>query len=61
VRLSDTGRQLIDQALVEHVKTEAAMIDALTPTEQKTLAKLLRKLLVSVEDGQPEAVGKHGK
>lgn len=61
VRLSDTGRQLIDRALVEHAATEAEMIDALTPAEQKTLAKLLRKLLVPIENGQPEVVGKHTK
>jgi DNA-binding MarR family transcriptional regulator len=61
VRLSDPGRQLIDRALVEHAATEAELIDALTPTEQKTLAKLLRKLLVPIENGQPEVVGKHAR
>ena len=56
VRLSDTGRQLIDRALVEHLKTESEMINALTPAEQKTLARLLRKLLVPIENGQPQPI-----
>ncbi|HEY0690723.1 MAG TPA: MarR family transcriptional regulator [Kribbella sp.] len=61
VRLSDTGRQLIDRALVEHLKTEAEMINVLTPAEQKTLARLLRKLLVPIENGQPPVGVKQAK
>jgi DNA-binding MarR family transcriptional regulator len=59
IRLSDAGRQLIDRALVEHVRTEAEMINVLTSAEQATLARLLRTLLVSMESGRLHA--KHGK
>jgi DNA-binding MarR family transcriptional regulator len=59
IRLSDAGRQLIDRALVEHLITEAEMINVLTSAEQATLARLLRKLLVHIESGRPPV--KHGK
>jgi DNA-binding MarR family transcriptional regulator len=59
IRLSDAGRQLIDRALVEHLRAEAEMINVLTSAEQTTLARLLRKLLAHIESGQPPV--KHGQ
>ncbi|MDX6239624.1 MAG: hypothetical protein QOG10_4439 [Kribbellaceae bacterium] len=61
VRLSETGHQLIDRALVEHLRTEAEMINVLTPAEQKALAGLLRKLLVPIENAQLPVGVKHAK
>src|SRR4051812_13235506 len=52
IRLSDAGRQLIDRALVEHLRTEAEMINVLTSAEQATLARLLRTLLIPLENGR---------
>jgi len=49
IALTDRGRKLVEQALVAHVATQARLLETLTPTEQDTLAALLKKLLVEFE------------
>lgn len=49
VELTDEGRSHVDAASAAHLDNERAMLDALTPAEQDTLAGLLRKLLLSFE------------
>lgn len=47
VSLTEDGRALVDRAVVDHLATEAGLLDALSPTERRQLAGLLRKLLVA--------------
>lgn len=51
VELTGQGRELVDAVAPEHVANERRMLAALTPAEQRTLAGLLRKLLLSFENG----------
>lgn len=46
VGLTGKGKKIIGRAVVEHVENEKNMLDALSETEQRRLAGLLRKLLV---------------
>lgn len=59
VRLSPKGQDLIEQALVMHMSGEAEMLSALTASDKATLARLLRKLLIPIEqngrNGDPGA------
>jgi DNA-binding MarR family transcriptional regulator len=50
VVLTEQGRQLIDQALPDHVANEHRLLQALTPPQRKTLADALRKLLEALGD-----------
>ena len=43
------GRRLIDLATEPHLHNERRLLAALSPAEQRTLAGLLRKLLLSLE------------
>ena len=47
VALSAKGRALVDRAVVEHLANEQRLLGALSTSERRTLANLLRKLLVS--------------
>jgi len=49
VRLTPPGRRLIDRATEPHLHNERRLLAALSPAEQRTLAGLLRKLLLSLE------------
>ena len=49
VRLTPRGRRLIDQALVEHVANEEALLEALTLAERRQLDDVLRRLLSGLE------------
>jgi DNA-binding MarR family transcriptional regulator len=63
IRLTDTGRRLVDDAVVDHVANEKRLIGSLTAAERRTLADLLRKLGESIEEaGPPElpATPAHG-
>ncbi|MGF1431200.1 MarR family winged helix-turn-helix transcriptional regulator [Kitasatospora sp. LaBMicrA B282] len=44
IRLTDRGRELIDEAVEVHVRNEADLLAGLTADERDTLADLLRKL-----------------
>lgn len=50
ITLTDTGRELVDTALADHVANESDLLAGLTPKEQTQLAGLLRKLLVHLGD-----------
>jgi DNA-binding MarR family transcriptional regulator len=49
VRLTARGRRLVDRAAPPHLDNERELLGALSPAEQRTLARLLRKLLLSIE------------
>lgn len=49
VRLTPRGRRTIDAALPVHVANEAELLAALTERERRSLDRLLRKLLASLE------------
>jgi DNA-binding MarR family transcriptional regulator len=47
VALTREGRQTVDAAVLEHLANEERLLSALSPAERGTLARLLRKLLLS--------------
>ena len=49
-KLTDKGRQVIDEVIAEHLKTETELLNGMTKTEQRQLAELLRKLERSIRD-----------
>lgn len=49
VRLTGKGRDLVDRAGLTHLDTERRMLAELSKPEQTELARLLRKLLISLE------------
>ena len=53
VALTPKGRALIDEAVAAHVANERRLLGALSPEEQRTLAALLRKLLLSLDGAAP--------
>ncbi|MFF5206821.1 MarR family winged helix-turn-helix transcriptional regulator [Streptosporangium sp. NPDC000396] len=54
ITLTDRGRRLVDDLVVDHVDHETRLLTALSPSEQEHLAELLRKLLASLGDVSPE-------
>jgi DNA-binding MarR family transcriptional regulator len=50
VRLTRKGRSLVDRAGPTHLDSERRMLAALTKQEQAELARLLRKLLIGLEE-----------
>jgi DNA-binding MarR family transcriptional regulator len=59
VALTPKGRRIVDAALTRHVAKEEELLAALSPKENKELARLLRKLLASFE--QPGAADESRK
>lgn len=55
VQLTADGLALFDQIAPVHLANEDRLLSGLTPGERATLAKLLRKLLVSFESGAVQA------
>jgi DNA-binding MarR family transcriptional regulator len=49
VRLTDAGRKTIDDAMEEHVRTEAGLLAGLDDGERAQLSALLRKLLGTID------------
>lgn len=49
ISLTETGRMLIDEIVVDHVDRQDAMLQGLTKDEQRQLSDLLRKLLHQFE------------
>jgi DNA-binding MarR family transcriptional regulator len=49
IRLTDTGRELVDRAMEVHTQAEHALVAGLDEGEREQLGVLLRKLLLSVE------------
>lgn len=50
IRLTRRGRQVIDEAMPAHLRGETAMVAHLSISEQKTLGRLLGKLLRGLEN-----------
>ena len=44
VKLTQEGKNLIDEVIVTHLETETKLLSDLTPSQQKELSKLLAKL-----------------
>ncbi|MCF0091890.1 MarR family winged helix-turn-helix transcriptional regulator [Micromonospora sp. MH99] len=55
VTLTDRGREVVDQAMADHVANEARLIGALRPDEQEQLAGLLRTMLTALGDTPTDA------
>jgi DNA-binding MarR family transcriptional regulator len=51
VELTEAGRARIDAAMIDHAVDERTVLEPLAPEERDRLAQLLRKLLLSLEDG----------
>ena len=51
VTLTPQGRRLVDRAVEAHVANEEALLEGLSARERTQLASLLRRLLVSLGDG----------
>jgi DNA-binding MarR family transcriptional regulator len=49
VRLTRKGKVLIDRSVARHVANEDTLLRGLTPAEQRSLDRLLRKLLAVLE------------
>jgi DNA-binding MarR family transcriptional regulator len=49
VELTPEGRKLADELVTAHVQNEERMMSGLTPSERRTLEKLMRKLLAHLE------------
>jgi DNA-binding MarR family transcriptional regulator len=49
IELTDEGRKLIDRAMELHVDAERRFVRVLSATEHKTLERLLRRLVLSVD------------
>ena len=71
VALTREGLKTVDAAVVAHLANEERLLGALSPAERGTLARLLRKLLLSdpfaahdtsrtVDDGARTARRRHG-
>jgi DNA-binding MarR family transcriptional regulator len=53
VELTNDGLDVVDRAAPVHLANERELLACLTDTEQRTLAGLLRKLLLAFEADQP--------
>jgi DNA-binding MarR family transcriptional regulator len=54
VRLTEPGLDLVDQVVGGHLDTERELLQALSPSQQGTLARLLRTTLIGLGDHPPE-------
>lgn len=54
IQLTARGRELIDEAVRQHVDNEARLLSGLSPTERRTLADLLRKLGLTLDRSAAE-------
>lgn len=50
VRLTDAGRDLVDEVVTGHLDTERELLGALTPRQRQELAHLLRAMLLGLGD-----------
>lgn len=50
ITLTSRGREAFESAAPAHLANEGRLLSALSPDEQRTLASLLRRLLVDLED-----------
>lgn len=56
-RLTEKGLATVDRAFVEHLDNENRMLAGLSPSERRQLARLLRKLEISILDADEERAG----
>jgi DNA-binding MarR family transcriptional regulator len=49
IGLTPEGRRLVDEAWAHHLKRNRELFDALKPEERRTLADMLRRVLLSIE------------
>ena len=49
VRLTETGREVADRAVADHVANEERLLAPLSPPERRALDRALRTLLAAVE------------
>jgi len=54
VALTPAGLALVDEVAAGHIENERELLASLSETEQRTLADLLKKLLLEFEDEAPE-------
>ncbi len=52
ITLTEEGLELVNRAVEAHLEGEQRLLGALDPEDRERLAALLRKLLVSMEDGE---------
>jgi DNA-binding MarR family transcriptional regulator len=52
VELTDEGRRLYEESVSAQARKEALIAGALSPSEQKRLNALLRKIMLSLEEGE---------
>ena len=50
VRLTPAGLRLVDEVVLGHVATERELLGGLSPNQQRDLAQLLRRMLLSLGD-----------
>jgi DNA-binding MarR family transcriptional regulator len=55
VRLTATGLALVDEVVDGHLATERSILDALSERQQAELARLLRTMLLALDDRPPTA------
>jgi len=60
VELTPKGKRLIDRVVVQHYELEHELLASLSDEEQRTLARILRKLLIEFEDHPPPPDGRNG-
>ena len=53
IELTSKGLRRVDSVLEDHLQTEMLLIAALTRTQQRQLADLLRRLLIAQGDSEP--------
>ncbi|MFH8756878.1 MarR family winged helix-turn-helix transcriptional regulator [Streptomyces atroolivaceus] len=56
-RLTEKGLATVDTAFAEHLDNENRMLGGLSPSERRQLARLLRKLEISILDADEERAG----
>ena len=54
VGLTESGRELVDQVVGGHLDTERELLRSLSSSQQATLARLLRTVLIGLGDHPPE-------
>lgn len=58
IALTKRGRALAEKAMTEHSTRATEIAGLLTADERKTIARVLRKLLLSFEQGEPDTAAK---
>jgi len=59
IELTKAGLELVDELLPIHVATEERLLEAYSPTERATLARLLRKGLLALDEDGAARVSPH--